>query len=90
MRLTERLKQWENDVRQRAWQESLLEGKNEGIREGESLLLQRQLIRRFGTLPKEVEERLRLASLDELDAWGERVLDANRLEEVFEEEIGSS
>ena len=49
MRLTERLKQWENDVRQRAWQESLLEGKNEGIREGESLLLQRQLIRRFGT-----------------------------------------
>jgi hypothetical protein len=60
------------------------EGRQEGRLEGEVLLLQRQLSRRFGPLPAWVIERLPAASQEELERWADRVFDAQRLEDVFD------
>ncbi len=54
-----------------------------GRAEGRAALLQRQLTSRFGPLPPEVAERLATATIDELDAIGERLLSAPSLEEAL-------
>jgi hypothetical protein len=59
-------------------------GIEQGIHQGEILMLRRQLTRRFGPLPAWAEQRLEEASVALLEAWAERVLDAARLEEIFE------
>jgi len=59
------------------------EGRAEGRVEGEYRLLRRQLERRFGVLPEWVTERLIHATEEELEAWGEAVLTAPTLDEVF-------
>ena len=58
-------------------------GRAEGQAEGRAALLQRQLTRRFGPLPAEAAERLSAATIDELDAIGERLLGAQSLEEAL-------
>jgi predicted transposase/invertase (TIGR01784 family) len=75
-------------VRERALRDERSElraAKEEGRLEGEVAVLARQLTRRFGPLSTETRERLQGATLDELERWAERVLDANALEEVFEQ-----
>lgn len=59
------------------------EGRVEGRIEGKAEMLQRQLRRRFGVLPPEVEARLQAAGGDQLDAWSDRFVDARTLDEVF-------
>jgi Domain of unknown function (DUF4351) len=64
--------------------EDLVEfGKDQGRLEGEAKLLLRQLALRFRTVPDEVATRVRSASEAELERWGERVLTAASLDEVF-------
>jgi predicted transposase/invertase (TIGR01784 family) len=69
--LAERVVEWT-----RQWKE-------EGRQEGEAALLERLLLRRYGTLPNWAEERLKTATLEEVERWAERLLDAESLEEVF-------
>lgn len=59
-------------------------GLQQGLQQGEIRILRRQLTRRFGELPTWAETRLREAPPERLEAWGERLLEASRLEEVFE------
>ena len=66
-------------------QQGVQQGMQQGMQQGESLLLQRQLIRRFGLLSETVKVRLAQASLEQLESWGDRVLDAKSLDEVFGE-----
>jgi hypothetical protein len=47
-------------------------------------VLRRQLARRFGSLPEWTEERLTHADLTQIEAWADRVLDADTLEAVFQ------
>jgi hypothetical protein len=58
-------------------------GRAEGHAEGRVALLQRLLTLRFGPLPAEATERLSAATIDELDAIGERLLSAQSLEEAL-------
>ncbi len=51
--------------------------------EGERLLLERLLIRRFGHLPEWVCRLLEDATTDQIEQWGEAILDAPSLESVF-------
>jgi hypothetical protein len=46
-------------------------------------VLVRLLTRKFATVPDEVRARIDTASLEQLDTWTERVLDAETLDEVF-------
>ena len=73
--LSERVVDWTQQWKQ--------EGRQEGRQEGEAALLRRQLIRRFGALPAWAEDQLARASIEELETWGDRVLDAATLTEVL-------
>ena len=55
----------------------------EGRREGGALLLLRQLHRRFGSLPAEVTKKVHSANQSTLETWGDRVLDARVLDDIF-------
>jgi hypothetical protein len=77
--LSERLDQWEAQFRREGRQE----GMREGRKEGEATLLTLQLQKRFGELPESVRTRVREAGADELERWGERLLDASSLDDVF-------
>jgi predicted transposase YdaD len=62
---------------------SIEKGRQEGRQEGEMVMLGRLLTQRIGPLPDEMEQCLHAATVQELDRWAERVLDAQRLDEVF-------
>ena len=59
-------------------------GIGKGLQQGEATLLRRQLVRQFGPLPSWAEQRLEQASLEELEHWADRVLEASKLAEVFD------
>ena len=61
------------------------EGRAEGLLQGGVKLLERLLIAKFGELPSDVKSRLEAASADDIERWAERVLDADRVEAVFDE-----
>ena len=68
---------------QQGMQLGMQRGMQRGIHQGEFSLLNRQLSRRFGQLPGWALERLEQAECEQLEAWGERLLEAKTLEEVF-------
>lgn len=59
------------------------EGQEQGGLEGRADLIARQLARRFGPLGETVRARLSQASIDELNAIGERLLNAASLDEAL-------
>ncbi len=60
--------------------------RDEGRVEGERRVLERQLQRRFGALSAENTERLTEASMEDLETWAENVLDAQTLDDVFDQD----
>ena len=54
-----------------------------GCQEGEMVMLRRLLTQRFEPLPEGVEQRLHAATVQDLERRADRVLDAQRLDEVF-------
>ena len=73
--LAERLEEWAHGY--------AAQGLKKGMQQGEALLLQRQLARRFGALSAEHASRIASATPAQLENWGDRVLDAKSLDEVF-------
>lgn len=74
-------------VRERALRDEISElqgARREGIQQGEALVLERLLIKRFGVLPEDVRQRLTQASTEQLEAWTDRLLDAPTINAVFE------
>src|SRR5688572_21475890 len=68
---------------QEGMQQGVQQGVQQGRTEGRLALVSRLLALRFGPLAAEVHDRLRLASIDELDAIGERILCAGTLQEAL-------
>ena len=68
---------------QEVFAEGRIEGRVEGEARGEARLLRKLLMRRFGSLPDWVELRLTETEPAQLETWGERVLEAQSLEDVF-------
>lgn len=64
----------------KGWTRQWLE---EGRREGEADFLIRLAERKFGPLEGGVRQRIETAEPDQLLSWGERLLGAGSLEEVF-------
>lgn len=69
---------------EKGFQQGIQQGLEQGIEKGELYLLRRQLIRKFGELPLNFSKRLETAHADELLQMGDRILEANSLEEVFD------
>jgi Domain of unknown function (DUF4351) len=63
--------------------EGRVEGRAEGEVKGAARTLVRLLTRRFTTVHDEVRARIEAASLEQLDIWSDRVLDAATLDDVF-------
>ena len=59
------------------------EGLQEGLQKGEARVLLRLLRMKFGPLAPEVEERVSSTDADRLLEWTDRVLTAERLQDVF-------
>jgi len=83
--LAERVKTWTEDWKEQGIQEGIQQGLQQGLQLGEATLLQRLLLRRFGSLPAWVERHLQAADQAQLEGWGDRVLEAESLEDVFGE-----
>ncbi len=67
-------------------QEGIQIGEQNGHLKGEATLLLRLLKQRFGPqLPGWVDERVRTADATTIELWGDRILTAQSLEEVFRE-----
>jgi hypothetical protein len=61
-------------------------GIEQGIQQGEVIVLKQLLTQRFGPLPAWAEQRLVQASRRELENWTDRVLEAQRLGDIFTDE----
>ncbi|MBB3192578.1 DUF4351 domain-containing protein [Halomonas cerina] len=72
-------------LRSEGMQQGMQQGVQQGRQEGEQTLLRKQLVRRFGPLDADTEQRLQQATTDELERWAENLLDAQSLAEVFGE-----
>jgi predicted transposase YdaD len=81
--LSERFDEWEAELRQ----EGRHKGREEGRQEGEAMLLARLLQKRFGELPASVHARLRSATQNQLEYWGEHLLDVVSLNELFNGDV---
>jgi flagellar biosynthesis/type III secretory pathway protein FliH len=62
-----------------------LEGMQQGKLDGEAILLERQINKRFGTVSEETRTRLKTAITEQLELWADHVLDAPTLDAVFAE-----
>ncbi len=58
-------------------------GYERGKQEGEQSLVLRQVKKRVGELPQEVQERIQSLSLEQLEALGEALLDFTGLEDLL-------
>ena len=70
---------WIERQKERASQKGI----QNGIQKGEALLVARQLGRKFGALPEAMQAAIASADPEKLTLWGERLLTAKSLEQVF-------
>jgi flagellar biosynthesis/type III secretory pathway protein FliH len=59
-------------------------GIEKGRKDGEILVLQRLLTRKFGTLPDYLTGKIAHASQQELESWLDKVIDADNLDGIFQ------
>jgi hypothetical protein len=64
-------------------EQGLEQGLERGRAEGEARTLRRQLSMKFGDLPSAMDERISVATTDQLEIWLDRVLTAESLSSVF-------
>ena len=75
--------QWLEEGRQQGRQEGRQQGRQEGRQEGEAELLLRMIERRFGPLSAADRALIQRADAGALLIWGDRLLSARSLAEVF-------
>ena len=91
MTLAERFETWAEEFEQRGMEKGIQKGIEKGIEQGieqgiikgETLLLQRLLIKRFGPLPDHAAQQIESATVGQIDVWIDRVLDAQSLDDVL-------
>ena len=66
------------------FEQGLSQGLSQGLNQGKRGMLREMLVSRFRVIPPSVERRLADASLDELDSWAKRLLNASNINEVFD------
>ena len=81
--LKETVKGWTREWQRQGLEKGLKQGLQKGVRQGEAALLARLLERKFGPLSAHTRRRIDRADAETLLTWGERVLTAGSLAEVF-------
>ena len=59
-------------------------GRQEGRQEEGIFFLRRLLVKKFGDLPESCETLLTEASIADLELWGDRILEATTLTDIFD------
>lgn len=81
------IEQWRDQGREQGREQGLEQGREQGLEQGRQTgqreLLQRQLQARFGEISSQDLDRLQHASIEQLEVWALRLLDAGSLDEVF-------
>jgi hypothetical protein len=75
--------EFQSEFAKRYLSEGRAEGAAKGKAEGKAELVLKLLSLKFGDVSAETRQRVETASMDELDLWAERVLSAQRLEDVL-------
>jgi hypothetical protein len=65
-------------------EQKVREGEQRGAQGGKTELLSRLLTRRFGVLPPATQAQIKQATIEQIDAWFDRGMDAATLDEVFQ------
>jgi hypothetical protein len=73
----------ENELLRPAYQQGLAEGRQEGLQEGERILLRRLIEQRFGSLPSWAEQRFQALSPEDIIKLADRVLQAATLDQLL-------
>jgi hypothetical protein len=81
--IAEKAPTWTEMWERQGLEKGLEKGLEQGRREGESTMLLRQLEGRFGAIDEHTRSRLAAADADRLLEWGDRILTASRLKDVF-------
>ena len=74
--LSDKLEEWAKEY--------IAEGRQEGRQEGEILALQKLLAKRFGAIPFDITAQIANASLDQIEHWFDKAIDAHTLTDVFQ------
>jgi hypothetical protein len=85
---------WTDAVEDRGLQRGLKQGLEQGIEQGREQglelarerlrgILERVLVKRYGTLPIGVAAQIEHASMDELETWVDRAMDADSIDALF-------
>lgn len=59
-------------------------GEQKGVQGGKTAMLSRLLTRRFGPLPAATHQKIKQATIMQIEAWFDRGIDAQTLDEVFQ------
>lgn len=81
--LAQQLKDAKTEGMQQGIQEGIQEGIQQGIQQGESNFLLHLLRRKFHIIPEVYQQKIARADANTLLLWGDRVLEAKSLEEIF-------
>ncbi|MBF8276225.1 MAG: cytosolic protein [Candidatus Brocadiaceae bacterium] len=68
---------------QHGMQQGVQQGMRQGMQQGESTMLVRQMERKFGQVSEEVKQKIEAADSNTLLEWGEKILSASTIEDVF-------
>ncbi len=78
----------ENKVLGREYKKGLAQGLEQGLEQGviqgRALVVRNLLLKRFGKIPGWAEAKLLKANANDLDLWGDRLLDSKTIRQVFE------
>jgi predicted transposase/invertase (TIGR01784 family) len=83
--LEQGLQQGREQGREQGLQQGREQGREQGLQQGRAQMLLRQVERKFGSLAETQRQRILAASPDTLLEWAERLLFADRWEEVVKE-----
>ncbi|MCK0538217.1 Rpn family recombination-promoting nuclease/putative transposase [Alcanivorax quisquiliarum] len=85
--LEDRIREWKAQFRQEGLQEGLEQGLEQGVEQGVAqgvrTVLHRQLLRRFGSVPEPLAQRLAEATLPQLEAWADLVYEVETIDDIF-------
>ncbi|HJW87622.1 MAG TPA: DUF4351 domain-containing protein [Candidatus Brocadiaceae bacterium] len=68
---------------QQGMRQGMQQGVQQGMQQGESTMLFRLLERKFGQVSKKVKRKIEAADSDTLLEWGEKILSASTIDDVF-------